>query len=171
MSKILYIENKCIGTVHYYIEELLNKKIYTKHYYYGINILNSEFENIKPFLKNTNKKLYDDIEKRAKEINLNDLYEMNNNIQYLFYIIKGYQITAQRLYAPAPPAKEAHSGDHSKQTSYIEVKNLVKKFLITITQYKRNALLKKKLIRRIYIDNYTNKKFYKNILNYIISFV
>ena len=167
MNKTLYIENSCMEKIHNYIETLLNKKIYTQHYYFQFNILFSDFENIKPFLQKINKKLYFDFNRHLDEISLDDLNQMNNNIQYLFYIVKGYQLT-----------REIRSKINSNETNYykkqpdaIKTDILIGKLLKIINRFKRNARLKKKIVKWLYIDNYTKRKFYKNILNYIISYV
>ena len=162
MNPILYIENSCMGKILNYIDTLLTKKIYSQ-----FNRLFSEFENIKPFLQKINKKLYIDFNRHLNETSLDDLNQMNNNIQYLFYIVKGYQLTRERNSRISPN----ETNYYKTQPDAIKTDILVKKLLKIINRYKRTSKIKRKLVRRLYIDNYTKRKFYKNILNYIISYV
>jgi len=168
MNKVIFIENKCIVTIHAYIELLLNKNKYTQNYSKW-PVLDENFENIKPFLKNINKKLYDDREKLLNKISLDDMVKDYNNIQYIFYIIKGYQLTVARYHSSIDPHSEHES--RNKQPESQEINAIIVKFLKVVDRYKRNARLKRNFVKRAYLDNFTKKKFYKNITNYIISYM
>lgn len=170
MNKIIYIENKCVNNIHYYVERLLNKTLYVQRgYFNSIATIYEDFENIKPFLKTINKKIYDHRETLSDKISMNDLNNDFNNIQYLFYIIKGYLLTIARK-------KKLQTGSveyniRIKQPEFCEINALIETLIKVINMYKKNAKLKRKIVNRLYLDYYTQKKFYKNLTDYILSYM
>ena len=167
MNTLLYIDSKCIKYIHSNIELLLTKKIYRHHHYLKIDILYRVFENIKPFLLKINKILYED-NIYSDEISMAHLNKSHDDIQYLFYIIKGYQFTINKtLYC----INENEKVSYEKQEAYLAVNNIIVKLLKLINKHKRISRLKRRLIKITYIDNYTKKKFYKNIRNYIEAYL
>ena len=96
MNRVIYLQSLCIRKLQNYIAILLATNIYTTgipwaniHYYQ--NSLLSEFENIKPFLKKISSKLSID----TYSFSIADEIKREQNIQYLYYIIKGYDMTIQ----------------------------------------------------------------------------
>jgi hypothetical protein len=168
MNRVTYLQSLCIKKLQKYINILLATNIYTKdgiswaNSIYHVNILLPEFENIKPFLKKISYKLCINTD----SISIADEIKLKQNIQYLYYIIKGHDMTIQSYCR-----NNNESVYYKKLQDHHIVSRVNKKIIVIYRQCCKLIRIKKKLITRKYIDQYTDMRFCNNIMNYIVSYV
>tara|TARA_B110000211_G_C14048249_1_gene540005 strand:+ start:134 stop:607 length:474 start_codon:yes stop_codon:yes gene_type:complete len=150
MNEYIILENFYIYKLKKLISQMLDNEIMFTYKGKNTPSLLSDYQNCKPFLKIIHKKL---IINKGGGYGVQDIFNKNHNLNYLYYIIKGYDMTLETY------DTYQYYGDHLLVTE-------IKDNIYTIIKY-YNKLFNKQLkfIRRKYIDNFTNKVLYHHLVD------
>lgn len=156
MDQYFLLEKLYIYKLKYLIRQMLDKEITCTHKCKNIPSLLEDYQNCKPFLKNSHTNLI--INQTNEQTSIN-VFNKKQDLNYLFYIIKGYTMTLEKY------------NTHQYFGEYLLVNKIINKIHIVIKHY--NKLLNKQLkcIRLKYIDIFTNKVLCPDLVNTIYRLV
>lgn len=154
MHEYFILEKIYIHKLKNLISQMLNNEVTFTSKTNKIPYLFEDYNNCKPFLQKVRTKL---IISTHTEQSCMNIFNKKHNLDYLFYVLKGYDMTVAKYIT------HRYYGDN------ILVNKIIDKIYILLKNY--NALLNRllKCIRLKYIDNYTNKTLYYDLVNNIYS--